>query len=811
MIAFIAERVSLVGCLLCGMWLVWYVVRPFTPMLAVAGPALVAKPQRTLAMQATSADGDDDILHLDYESKSRTNLITDGVYNYARCSSTKILMFSWAFNDEDFVIWLPGMPFPDRIKAHFAKGRPRSVHAHNAAFERLMTWYVLFNDVPELADMDLPPIDMFYCTAAQARLRALPGALEDLGRCLRLKVQKDKRGKDLIKFFCIPQKNYDAYKRLCTALKCAPVYAPPVLAEDGTIGPDEISDNFVDPARHPKEFKLFISYCLDDGVVERDAARYSHPMTDTEFANYVISEKINDRGLKVDHEFAARAMNYAEAERDALNAEVHQITEGAARTAKSHASIKNWLSRWTDEESAEYVERLRKDMTRYITDRRTGETEVKTSTDKSVRHNILSREAEIPGTYPLPVIELMEVLDEAGRSSISKYEAMVKRHDPETSRVCGAYMFAGASQTQRDSSKGLQVHNFVRRCEKEPLKLRRRIMDNEHLGDGVLDLLASMLRPSIIADTGMTFVCGDWSSIEARVLPWLTLHPAAEKILDIFRAGDDVYKVAAADIFGIRVEGVDDHQRQVGKVAVLSLGYQGGVRAFQALARNYRLQISDEMAETVKEAWRHTNPWARQYWAKLEATAMKAVRSPGNSFQVGRVYYHCIDNNGFKTLYAILPDGTTLSYPDVRIDVEENGPGRAKRKLSAIKANWHPKADEIEWPRIDLYGGLFAENNTQATAAAVLRLFRARVANDTDLIMWAGGEESPMVGHTHDEGLLEVLAEFAERARERTAAHMLTAEPWMQDLPLDAEIWIADRYGKHDGVKYRGQDFATAA
>ena len=38
----------------------------------------------------------------------------------------------------------------------------------------------------------------------------------------------------------------------------------------------------------------------------------------------------------------------------------------------------------------------------------------------------------------------------------------------------------------------------------------------------LLNTLAGMLRPSIVAPGGQTLVWGDWSAIEARVLPWLS-------------------------------------------------------------------------------------------------------------------------------------------------------------------------------------------------------------------------------------------------------------------------------------------------
>ena len=144
------------------------------------------------------------ILHIDYETRSAVNLFTEGAYRYAMSDTTSIICCGWAFDDDDIKIWIPGEPM-DWDMASFLQGAggPRSVHAHNAQFERLITDFVLG---PMLGWPTSAPIETWYCTAAQARARGLPGALEDLGTCLNINVKKDRRGKELIKLLCIPRK-----------------------------------------------------------------------------------------------------------------------------------------------------------------------------------------------------------------------------------------------------------------------------------------------------------------------------------------------------------------------------------------------------------------------------------------------------------------------------------------------------------------------------------------------------------------------------------------------------------------------------
>ena len=108
------------------------------------------------------------ILWVDFETKSRCNLLTKGVYNYAQDLSTEVLCMSYAFGDNEVITWTPDQPFPEDVMRHEGM-----IYAHNAAFERLIFWYVLQVNFK---------LEQFYCTATQARANCAPGSLEDAGR-----------------------------------------------------------------------------------------------------------------------------------------------------------------------------------------------------------------------------------------------------------------------------------------------------------------------------------------------------------------------------------------------------------------------------------------------------------------------------------------------------------------------------------------------------------------------------------------------------------------------------------------------------
>ena len=77
-------------------------------------------------------------LWVDFETRSACDLKVAGVYNYAQDASTEVLCMSYAYKDEDVQTWTPDQPFPRWVAEY--KG---PIYAHNAAFERLIFWYVL--------------------------------------------------------------------------------------------------------------------------------------------------------------------------------------------------------------------------------------------------------------------------------------------------------------------------------------------------------------------------------------------------------------------------------------------------------------------------------------------------------------------------------------------------------------------------------------------------------------------------------------------------------------------------------------------
>ena len=548
------------------------------------------------------------ILWIDFETRSRCDLRSKGVYNYAQDASTEVLCMSYTFDDDEKIrTWLPGQPFPDVVTNH--KGQ---IRAHNAAFERLIFWYVLQIDFK---------LEQFYCTATQARANCAPGSLEDVGRFAGAGMRKDHRGSQLIRLLSIPQ-------------------------ADGTFRED--ADLMAE----------MIDYCEQDVRAMRAISKSQRGLSDDELRDYHVNERINDRGVLLDKPLALAAVGYAEAEAVDIQAVVCEITEGQVTSVRS-PKMRQWV-----------LDRVGPQAIKLATVHKDGVE--KLSIDKTVRLNLLALAEENHDEVPPEVAEVIQCADDLWASSVAKFARAAALADDEDSRVRGAFVFAGGSATGRASSYGLQVHNFPRRCADNPSLARDAIVRGHQIvpkfGPRITDVLKGMLRPSLMADKGKHLIVADWAAIEARVTPWASNTNSGAAKLDIFAKGEDVYKHNAAATFAVPYAEVDKEQRQIGKVQELACGFAGGVGAFAAMGRIYNVILPESSARRMVDAWRRANPWSVPYWSALERAYMAAMRNRGREFSAGRVTY-LFDG---QHLWYALPSGRVLCYPFARFDDEGN-------------------------------------------------------------------------------------------------------------------------------------------
>jgi DNA polymerase len=241
------------------------------------------------------------ILYCDFETRSHCDLKVAGVYNYAQHGTTEVLCMSYAFDDEDVQTWLPDQPFPQEVADH--KGL---IYAHNAAFERLIFWYVL------QINFDLT---QFYCTAAQARANCAPGSLEDVGRFAGASMKKDHRGAQLIRKMSVPP-----YEE-----------SPELTAE-------------------------MVAYCEQDVRAMRAISKAMRPLSAQELQDYHVNERINDRGVLVDVPLCHAAVKYASAELAEIQEIVAEVTEGEITSVRS-PKMRDWVYARVDDEARKLMQK----------------------------------------------------------------------------------------------------------------------------------------------------------------------------------------------------------------------------------------------------------------------------------------------------------------------------------------------------------------------------------------------------------------------------------------------------------------------
>lgn len=540
------------------------------------------------------------VLHIDIETYCDLDLPEVGVYKYAEHDSFRVLLFAYAYEDEEVrIVDLTKEELPERLKRDITSSSVTKV-AHNANFERTCLRKLLNAPTP------LDPAQ-WECTMVGAAYLGLPLKLDAVASVLGLSEQKDSKGKALISYFSKP----------CRATK----------ANGGR------TRNL--PEHDPEKWEMFKEYCVQDVRTERAIDEYlnrqpAHVFEATKGVEkfyWRLDQNINDRGIYIDTDFARAAIESS----NACNEETHD--EMVRLTGIDNPNSVSQLKSWIKEQTGRVVESLGKEFL---------------------------QDAINDDTLPSNVRRVLELRLLASRTSIKKYDAMLNFAQKDN-RVRGTIQFYGANRTGRFSGRGIQVQNLKRTISKNLLTAREAVCKGvgSLLYDDLPDVISRLTRTAIMAKEGHTLVVSDFSAIEARVLAWL----AGEKwVLDVFTSHGKIYEATAANMFNVPLEMVTKGSdlRAKGKVATLALGYQGGVGALIAMGA-LREGLTEEELPSLVSSWRAANRKIVRFWAEVEEAAKKAISQKTSVTlrkpfcELNFIYY-----NGY--LHIKLPSGRFLSY-----------------------------------------------------------------------------------------------------------------------------------------------------
>lgn len=659
-------------------------------------------------------------LSIDLETYSDVNLKKAGLYRYVQSPAFEILLFAYSFDGAptQVIDMAQGEKIP--LEVIHALTDPQCLkHAYNAAFE----WYCL----SKYMGAQLPP-SQWRDTMLHGLYAGYTAGLDATGRALGIPEDKQKltTGKALIRYFCVP----------CKATK----------ANGGR------TRNY--PHHDPEKWELFKTYNGQDVVAEMEIERRLSvfPVPDFVQKQWETDLLINARGVAVDMDFCAGALELGEIIRAQLTDEAVQLSG-----LQNPNSVKQ-LARWLSAETGDDITTLRKETIKELLGR------------DNADH----------------VQRMLEIRQELGKTSTKKYDA-IEAAVCDDRRVRGLLQFYGANRTGRWAGRLVQVQNLPRTYT-EPLEFARELVKGRKLDalrivyGSPNDTLSQLIRTTFVAAPGNVLIDADFSAIEARVISWLADE---EWRLEVFRTHGKIYEASASQMFGVPLERIKKGNpeyslRQRGKVAELALGYQGGVPAMRQMDTGKLLaDLTDEEIKDIVDKWRNTNPKIRNLWYSFNDAAIRVIQN-GGSLRVRCCTFarECDCIRGTTCMTISLPSGRKLYY--VEPAVGENRWGGPSITYMGVN-------DKNKWGRIETYGGKLVENVVQAIA-------RDCLAQAIEHLEAAG---LPVVFHIHDEVVIDTAAfDTNDAMLDKVVKIMSTPIPWAEGLPLGADGWVGAFFKK---------------
>ena len=705
-------------------------------------------------------------LWVDTETRSPVP-IKRGITLYSQ--QVEVIMLQWAIDDgavhiEDLTAHAVSEDFLQAARS------ADELWAHVAEFDR-----TVLNRQPWFAKLNIP-LEKWRCTAALARMHGLPGGLGPLSEIFKLAPAeaKDKRGRELIQLFCIPNK----------------------------------AGGYDDRHSHPKEWAEFLSYGGQDIVAMRAVHRQCPKWNATArmWKVWHLDQRMNERGVAVDLKLCEEAVKATTAAKQRLAHRTAEITNDEVDSTTQRNRLLAYMAGYgvsLPDLTADTVERRLED-------------------------------ESLPGH----IKELLRIRQQASKASTAKYQRGINQsHNGRLHQLlvfCGANRtgrWAGRTLQPQNLPRpkhkqweiDLAIEMFKRGdiMDHDPknvtalehlLRSNFKINVDRYPSDhsSIHELASSCLRGMIISGPSCKLVVADYANIEGRDMAWVAGEDWKIAAFEAYDRGEgpDLYKVAYARAFNIdpNAIGDDDWRRQIGKVMELALQYYGGVGAFCSMAETYGLRLDDlavaawdvippgtkraaqkawdravkrhrtygleERTWVVCQAlvllWREAHPAIVSFWSGLQQARACAVRNPGKRYPVGRVVVDRVGN----WLRIKLPSGRYLNYP---------GPKEGEFEHSFLGINPYTK----QWARLSTYSGKDAENIVQGIAADHMM----------DGLLAAEEAGYNPVLSVHDEAITEPPDDPAYNDKHLSQL-MVNSSQWATGLPLAAKGFTAMRYRK---------------
>ena len=629
------------------------------------------------------------IYSIDFETRSHTDLKKVGLDKYAKCQTTEVICMAYSTDGEKVHLWTPDQSVPSFMF------NPKTIfQAWNAAFEYNILKYVL-----ELPVKWEQMIDSMAIAAANN----IPQNLEEAAIFVGAMEKKDPVGKRLIQKLSKPNSK-------------------------GFFNTDFLL------------LDQMYEYCKQDVRTEMSIVKELRPLTDQEQQIWILTQKINERGVPVNIHEAQNAISTVNSAKDAVNAEMLGIT------GNINANQVPLLLGWLNAQGMDMANLTYETVTAKLLD---------TSLPKNIRR----------------ALELRQL---GSQTSVAKYEKMLEVQ--EGGRIRNTLVYHGASTGRWASRGGLNLQNIARPTLGDEA-LERAIERVLEKGEGgTMEELSSLVRSVIKAPQGQTFVDVDFSSIENRVASWIAGQ--TDKV-ELFRQGLDEYKAfASTSLYQVPYEEVTKEMRQISKSAVLGCMFGQGFKGLVKYAEGMGVKLTEEQSKNAVDAYRLSYARVKNCWYACERSAIDAINNPDIPFQTGKLLFKFVKD----ALWMKLPSGRLICWRNPKIEQQLTPRGFMRDGVTVRSQNTFTR----QWSRNNLIGSSIFQSAVQGTARDMLA--------EACLLLETNGFE--VINLIHDEVLLLADEDVGDETLASAATWMTTPPQWALDFPLAVEGWVSKRYRK---------------
>lgn len=704
------------------------------------------------------------MITIDFETYSEADLKLIGSWEYSLHESTEIycMLLSISKTDEP-TIWRP----EDRVFpwAHFLDNL---IEAHNVSFERAIWENIM---VPRYGAPIIRP-EQWRCSMAKCAARGIPLSLAQATKALGLDEQKDATGKRLMIAVCKPRKPRKN-------------------------DPDQSTTWW----RRQDDLDRLYEYCRQDVRAERALSAALPDLSPHELKVWQVDQEINHRGVAIDRKLAKAALDVAEQATDLAVAEAVKLGAGAFTTLGQRDKILGWIN---EKIKAQYEYAVNGLCAKYqficgssecprwatghgkldpcqeqaacpIKDEMATEVipefHLMAKLDKQAVTEALARK-----DLPDDVRRVLELKQQVSFASTKKYARMLAASESD-GRIRGTLQYCGA-HTGRWAGRGVQPQNLPIPGVENVDALAACITDHgiEGLQDfypevSPVEAVSWALRGAFVAAPGHDLISVDYGAIETRVLMWLSNQKEA---LGLLAEGVSLYVYLAEQIYNRKVTKPSD-EYDMGKRAILGLGYGMGAAKFQETCAKYNAIVSIEFAQRVVDTYRELYSEVKRTWYAVGDAAMWAMEYPGESFCCqNRIRYKRVKYG----LLCRLPSGRIMTYNNATIRKQP-----VEWKPAGIETVYYQTVRNGQWVWEYMYPGKWVQHIDQAVARDILAYAMVHIPEPYRIVLSIHDE--PVTEVPEGQGSIDGLKDI-----------MLDVPKWARSIPLDADGWRGKRYRK---------------